>query len=117
MIDRNDYYESDFMNPDVVIIRPKENQKRKPFVYCKWAAQDWEARFYAGTPTHKKQCEDHIKQLVNNPSWYNCKVGKAGKVNKKAAIRSNAKGDGAKGGGKNAKGKNVKDNKTQDWIT
>ncbi len=93
----NDYYESDFTDPDREVIRPRSKKKHDSFEYCKWAAEDWDARFYAWTKTHREQCEAHLKQLTSNPAWYQCKPKK---VDKKAATRSKHKGK-----------------KTQDWIT
>jgi hypothetical protein len=93
----SEYYDSDFADPEREIIRPRAKKRHDPFEYCKWAAGDWDARFYAWTPTHRKQCAAHLKQLINNPAWFKCK---AKKVDKKAATRNRNKGK-----------------KTQEWIT
>lgn len=87
----SEYYESDFTDPEREVIRPKVKKRHDPFEYCKWAAGDWEAKFFAGTPAHREQCDAHLKQLINNPAWYKCKPKK---IDKKAAARNNrAKGD------------------------
>ncbi len=91
----SEYYESDFADPDQEVIRPRSKKKHDSFEYCKWAVGDWEARFYAWTPTHRKQCEAHLKQLMNDPTWHQCK---ATKVDKKAAVSNNrARGDKSRG--------------------
>jgi len=93
----SEYYPEDLIDPDREVIRPRVKKKHDPFEYCKWAAGDWDAKFYAWTPTHRKECEEHVKQLLNNPAWYKHKPRK---VDKKAATRNK-----------------YKDKKTQDWIT
>lgn len=93
----NEYYESDLNDPEREVVRPKAKKRHDPFEYCKWAAGDWDARFYAWTKTHRSMCELHIKQLADSPSWYKWKQPK---VDKKAASKS-----------KRRKGK------TQEWIT
>ncbi len=78
--------------PDVDVVRPDKTRRSDPFSYCSWAAQHWEARFYANTPTHLESRENTIKQLVNNPCWMKCKPRK---VDQKA-ITANNKAKGRK---------------------
>lgn len=86
----SEYYESDFADPDREVIRPRTKKRHDPFEYCKWAAGHWEASFFAWTDAHRAQCEEHLKQLINNPAWYKCKTRK---IDKRAAARNNqAKG-------------------------
>jgi len=85
-MNREDYYESDLTDPDREIIRPKVKKRYDPFEYCKWAAGDWEAKFYAGTPIHDEQCEAFVKQLLNNPAWFKCKTKK---IDARAVTRDN----------------------------
>lgn len=99
-IEPNEYYATDLTDPDRVVVRPRSKKKHDKFEYCKWAAGDWEARFYIGTPTHRDQCDDHIKQIVNNPCWF---TYRARKVDKRAAVA----GSKDKNQGK----------KNQKWIT
>lgn len=77
-------------NTDREIIRPDHVKRSDPFVYCKWAAGDWNARFYANTDAHLESRADTIKQILNNPAWFSHK-GK--KIDPKQAIKNNkAKG-------------------------
>ena len=74
----------------VEVIRSQNTKRSDPFVYCKWAAGDWEARFYINTPAHLESREDTIKQILNNPAW--CK-SKGKKIDPKQAVKNNkAKG-------------------------
>lgn len=70
------YDERDLLDEDLILVRPKEKKKSSSFEYCKWAAGDWEARFYAWTPAHRRECEQMIKQMTNNPAWFKVKVKK-----------------------------------------
>lgn len=82
----SEYYESDFSDPEREVIRPRDKKRHDPFEYCKWAAGDWEARFYAWTRPHREECEFTIKQMANNPAWFKTKRKK---VDRKAATRNN----------------------------
>ena len=80
------YDKRDMEDPDQEIVRPKGTKKHTSFSYCKWAAGDWEARFYAWTTTHRQECEFSVNQMADNPAWF--KVRKP-KVDKQAAARNN----------------------------
>lgn len=82
------------------IVRPKDVKKHSSFSHCKWAAGEWEGRFYAWTPTHRDQCEFTIDQMINNPAWFKTK---APKVDKQSAARNNK----SKGDEKNQKRRNT----------
>lgn len=87
-----EYYEDDMANPEQEVVRPKAKKKGSSFAYCKWAAGDWEARFYYWTDAHRRECEQTINDMVNNPVWFKTKRKK---VDKAAAVANNkAKGRG-----------------------
>tara|TARA_S200002703_G_scaffold17832_1_gene14580 strand:- start:1021 stop:1371 length:351 start_codon:yes stop_codon:yes gene_type:complete len=69
----SEYHEGDLNDPDRDIIRPKGTKKSSSFSYCKWAVGDWEARFYAWTPEHRKSMKHTLNQLMNDPCWYSAK--------------------------------------------
>ena len=81
----SEYHLDDLRDPDREVVRPKGVKKHSSFHYCKWAAGDWEARYYAYTPAHRAECERHINQLVNNPAWFKYKP----KVDRRAAVANN----------------------------
>ena len=89
----NDYYADDMNDPEREIIRPKELKKSASFTYCKWAAGDWEARFYAWTPAHDAERERTIRDMVNNPAWFKTKR----KAIDKRIAASNNKARGGRG--------------------
>jgi len=86
-------------NTEREIVRPEGTRKNEAFSYCRWASFEWDAKFYAWTPTHRQECEHLIDQLVNNPAWFKCRPRK---IDKKAATRNDNKN---------------KNKKTQDWVT
>jgi hypothetical protein len=45
-------------------------KKREEFAWCKWAAQAWEAEYYAGTKAHDKSHARTLKVLMTDPCWY-----------------------------------------------
>ena len=92
------YFPEDLQDPDMLVVRSRDVKRRDPFVYCRWAAGDWEAHFYANTDAHLKSRADTIKQLVNNPVWFKCKSKKLDK----RTVTKNSKNQGKK---------------TQSWIT
>lgn len=95
----SEYYESDFQDPDREIVRPKGIKKSASFSYCKWAAGDWEARFYAWTDSHRRECEFTINQMLNNPAWFKARPPK---IDKRAAAANNRARGGKKKRGKRA---------------
>ncbi len=85
----SEYHLDELRDPDQEIIRPKGTKRHSSFHYCKWAAGHWEASFFAGTPLHRQECEAHLHQLANNPTWfkYNPKRDR-----RKAAMNNRARG-------------------------
>ena len=51
-------------------VRAEGQKKRAEFAFCKWAAQLWEAEYYASTPTHQKSIDRTLKVMINDPCWY-----------------------------------------------
>lgn len=79
------------MSNDTELIRPSTTKKSDPFVHCKWAKGEWEARYYAHTAPHVESRNETINQMLNNPAWFKCR-GK--KIDPKQAIKNNkAKGN------------------------
>ena len=85
-MNHSDYYENDLKDPEVLVVRPKGTKRQSALAYCKWAAGDWEANFYAWTDTHRGQCKKHLKQLESNASWFKWR---APKIDKRAAAANN----------------------------
>lgn len=52
------------------VVRGEGKKKRDEFVFCKWAAQIWEAEYYANTPVHMKSRARTLKVIMNDPVWY-----------------------------------------------
>ena len=52
------------------VVRGKGKKKREEFAWCKWAAQAWEAEFYAHTDAHKKSRARTLKVLMTDNCWY-----------------------------------------------
>lgn len=63
-------------NKDNEIVRPKNAKKHEPFAYCKWAAGDWEARYYYNTDAHVASRDEAINSMVNDPAWFKKKSKK-----------------------------------------
>lgn len=82
----SNYHQHDLEDPEQEVVRSQDVKKHSAFHYCKWAAGDEEARFYAWTPTHRKECEFTINQMVNNPAWFKTRKPKIDKV---TATRNN----------------------------
>jgi len=82
----NDYYEDDMNDPDTKFVRPKDAKKSSSLSYCKWAAQEWEARYYAWTPEHRKSMEFTLNQLMNDPCWG---TAKSRKIDARSIVKSN----------------------------
>jgi hypothetical protein len=76
------------MNTDeknLEVVRASGKKKRDEWVFCKWAAQLWEAEYYAGTPTHEKSIEKTIHVMLTDPCWYS--TLKRFNVNTRTAMR------------------------------
>ena len=93
MINYNDYRQEDLTDPDRLLVRPIDMKKHSDLSFCKWAAGDWEARFYAFTETHDRERERHLQQLMNSPVWFKYKPSK---VDKRAAVANNKARGGQK---------------------
>lgn len=52
------------------VVRGEGKKKREEFAYCKWAADAWEAEFYANTPMHMKSRARTLRVIMNDPCWY-----------------------------------------------
>lgn len=72
-------------NDDLEIIRSNNVSKSEPFAFCRWAAGEWEAKFYAHTPAHVESREATIHLMRNDVAWFKNKK----KIDAKQAIKNN----------------------------
>jgi hypothetical protein len=55
---------------DFEVVRGEGKKKRDDLTNCKWAANQWEAEYYANTDAHARSRARTLRVLMNDPCWY-----------------------------------------------